>query len=99
MMHEIGEIPYSHVRMSRSVHELINIIADFEISNKKYTTEDKKIILNLYINGQVIKGLVTDMHREEWVKLPIEEMYHKVLEELEQISTDIKTAGSGGDLR
>lgn len=99
MMHEIGESPYSRVRMSSSIGELINIIADFEISNKKYTSEDKKIILNLYINGQVIKGLVTEMHRADWAKLPIEEMYHKLLEELDTISSDITSVSSMDDLK
>ena len=93
MMHEIGELPYSRVRMSQSIQELINIIADFEISNRKYTSEDKKTIAHLYLNGKAITGLVTEMHREEWLKLSIEEMYHKLLEELKLISTDIKTYG------
>ena len=89
MMHEIGELPYSHVKTSESVHDLLNTIADFEISNRKYTTEDKEIIRNLYLNGQIIKGLITEDHRDKWIKMPIEEMYHELLRELAKISSDI----------
>jgi hypothetical protein len=96
MMHKIGELPYSKISMSASIHELINIIADFEISNKKYTSEDKGIVLNMYLNGKLISGLVTEMHREDWAKLPIEEMYDKLNEELDRIASDI--ADADGDL-
>lgn len=96
MMRKIGELPYSKISMSSSIHELLNIIADFEISNKKYTSEDKGVVLNMYLNGKLIKGLVTESHREDWAKLPVEEMYEKLEEELDRISSDI--ADAGGDI-
>lgn len=47
MMHKIGDNPYSHIRYSQSLHDLLNIIEDFEISNKKYSAEDKAIVKNM----------------------------------------------------
>lgn len=97
MMSKIGALPYSRINTSGSLAQLINVIADFEISNKKYTSEDKNIVLNMYLNGELIKGLVTEMHREEWANLPIEEMYDKLTEELDQIASDVSEAE--GDIR
>jgi hypothetical protein len=37
---------------------------DDEISNKKYSAEDKSTMRNLMLNGQLIKCLVTEDHRE-----------------------------------
>lgn len=83
-----------------SLNSLLNIIADFEISNKKYTSEDKGIVLNMYLNGKLIGGLVTEMHRKEWAALPIEQMYDKLVEELNQISADLsEVEGVISDLR
>lgn len=89
MVHHIGELPYSKISMSNSIHELINIIADFEISNKKYTSEDKAIVADMHLNGRLIGGLVTEMHRESWAKLPLEEMYDEIIEELDEISSEV----------
>jgi hypothetical protein len=93
MMAKIGELPYSRIGTNQSLHRLINIIADFEISNRKYTSEDKNTVLNMYLNGELIKGLVTEMHREDWMKLPIEEMYDKLTVELDKIASDISEVG------
>lgn len=53
-----------HLSNSRSLHELINWLEDFEISNKRYTDEDKKIVRNIILNGKLINGLVTEEDRE-----------------------------------
>lgn len=37
---------------------------DDEISNKKYTDEDKEIVRNMWLNGRLIGGLVTEDHRD-----------------------------------
>lgn len=63
MMKHITSLPWSHVKMSSSIHELLNIIEDFEISNKKYSAEDKQIVKNMWLNGKLISGLVTEDHR------------------------------------
>lgn len=90
MMHEIGDAEFERVRASRSVRDLWNIIKDFEISNRKYTSEDKKIVKNLFLNGREIGGLITEMHRKDWANLTVEEMYHALLEELERIQADMQ---------
>ena len=51
MMHTLikkyGETGYTHIKMSYSIHRLLNIIEDFEISNKRYTQEDKIVVKNM----------------------------------------------------
>lgn len=64
--------------VSANLHYLSNILADFEISNTRYTDEDKKTVTNMMLNGQVISGLVTDLDHPEFAKLTLEEMYDKV---------------------
>ena len=81
---------YEHIRYSASLHEILNIIEDFEISNKRYSSEDKKIVRNMQLNGQVIGGLVTEDHRG-WEKLSLEAMYDELSKELIQINSDIRS--------
>ena len=81
---------YEHIRYSASLHEILNIIEDFEISNKRYTDEDKRIVKNMQLNGEVIGGLVTEDHRG-WDKLPLETMYNELSKELIQINSDIRS--------
>ena len=84
------ENAYEHIKYSISLHDLLNIIMDFEISNKRYSAEDKKIVKNMQLNGQVIGGLVTEDHRG-WDKLPLEAMYEELAKELIQINSDIRS--------
>ena len=65
-------------------NNIFNIAADFEISNLGYTDADKMIARNLYINGEFVKGLVTEDHDPSWVNLSVEEMYDK----LQQMAKD-----------
>lgn len=58
-----------------------NIAADFEISNKGYTEADKKIAKNISLDGQILRGLVTEYDRPEWVTLSFEEMLERLLNE------------------
>ena len=81
---------YEHIRYSASLHEILNIIEDFEISNKRYTSEDKKIVRNMQLNGEVIGGLVTEDHRG-WDTMPLETMYDELSKELIQINSDIRS--------
>ena len=48
---------------SGSVHNLLNIIDDLEISNRGYDDSDKKTVENMVLNNRVIGGLVTDLVR------------------------------------
>lgn len=84
MMHKIMEKPWSHIKYSRSLHELQNIIMDYEISHTRYNEEDKKTIRNMYLNGKLIGGLLTEDDRPDWVGLSVEDMYDKLNDEIEQ---------------
>jgi hypothetical protein len=64
-----------------SLHELSNIAGDYEISNKGYTEKDKRIVRAIRLNGEVLKGLVTEDDHEDWVDLTYEEMFDKLIEE------------------
>ena len=81
---------YEHIKYSASLHEILNIIEDFEISNKRYSAEDKKIVKAMMLNGEVIGGLVTEDHRG-WDKLSLEAMYDELSNELIQINSDIRS--------
>lgn len=56
-----------------------NIAGDFEISNLGYTDADKRAIKNILLNGKVLSGLVTEDHHPDWVDLPLEDMFDKLL--------------------
>ena len=81
---------YEHIRYSASLHEILNIIEDFEISNKRYTEADKKIVKTMCLNGKVIGGLVTEDHRA-WDKMSLEAMYDELSQELIKINSDIRS--------
>ena len=89
MMKKLGNEFWENFKKSPSFHELLNIIMDDEISNKKYSVEDKNTMRNLMLNGQLIKCLVTEDHREHWLDLTVEEMYEKVCEEIEEVHARI----------
>lgn len=54
-------IPEVHLSTSQSLHEVQNILADFEISNLAYSAEDKKLCKNLFLNNEIVQGLVTEI--------------------------------------
>ena len=82
---------YEHIRYSASLHNILNIIEDFEISNKRYTTKDKEIVRTMQLNGKVIGGLVTEDHRSSWENMSLENMYEELSKELIQINSDIRS--------
>lgn len=84
------EEAYEHIRYSASLHTLLNIIEDFEISNKRYSAEDKKIVKNMQLNGKVIGGLVTEDHRG-WDRMPLEAMYDELTKDLIRINSEIRS--------
>ena len=81
---------YEFISYSRTLHELLNIIEDFEISNKRYSAADKAIVRNMMLNGQVIGGLVTEDQRG-WDKMSLEQMYEELSKELIQIHSAIRS--------
>lgn len=92
MMYKIGSLPYSHIKYSQSLHRLLNIIMDFEISNKKYSAEDKITVKNMWLNGQVIGGLITEEHRQTWMNMSVEEMYDALTDEIASLHAGIRQA-------
>ena len=82
---------YEHIRYSASLHEILNCIEDFEISNKRYTMTDKKIVRAMQLNGRVIGGLVTEDHRSSWENMSLEAMYDELSKELIQINSAIRS--------
>lgn len=90
MMHKIGDKEYSRIKFSQSFQSLLNIIMDYEISNKKYSPEDKETIRSLWLNGQLIKGLVTEDQRKNWMNMSVEEMYDELNKEIAKVKQDIK---------
>lgn len=65
-------------------NDKFNIAADYEISNRGYTDDDKYIARNFGILagfGQTMSALVTEDGHADWVNLSVEEMYRKLLEE------------------
>ena len=83
-------------------HQIFNIAADYEISNRGYTDEDKKYVRNIEINDPSLsrternrRGLVTEDDHPEWVNLSMEEMMDKlneVRENNEQVLKDFLQA-------
>lgn len=61
-------------------HDLSNIAADFEISNKGYTDADKSIARRIKLGDKVLQGLVTEDQYPDWTDMTYEQMYEKLLE-------------------
>ena len=59
-------------------HDLVNVAADYDISNVGYTDEDKKVARSIILNDKVLQGLVTEDQHPDWENKTFEEM----LEEL-----------------
>lgn len=98
MAYKLGEAAHVHMSLSETLHNLHNIIADDEISNRKYSSEDKIIVRNMVLNGRVIGGLVTEDHREGWINMSIEEMYDQICEEIAQIQAKLLSGRTLSDV-
>lgn len=84
------EEAYEQIKYSSSMHELLNWIEDFEISNKRYSDADKAIARKIKLNGREINGLVTEDHREKWLDMSLETMYNQLHNELIKINSEIR---------
>lgn len=67
-----------------------NIAADYEISNRGYTEKDKDAARRINLNGQELRGLVTEDDHPDWVNLSVEEMYDKLIAEGKKQKNDIQ---------
>jgi len=78
-------------------NDIFNIAADYEISNRGYTEADKSIVRGLKIGEQVVRGLVTEDDHEDWVDLPVEDMYDKLVAEQKKDQQKNKQNQNGDD--
>lgn len=88
--YDVDEETATHIQRS-SLHEILNIIEDFEISNTRYTDTDKEIMRNIILNGKEIHCLVTEDHDEDWANMTLEEMFYALTQELEEIKAILST--------
>lgn len=90
-------------KRTKQMHEASNIAGDYEISNRGYTEKDKQIARNISLNGETLQGLVTEDQHPDWVDLSLEEMYDKLIPEMEkseqqmQNSLQSDSSNSGSD--
>ena len=102
MMHKLiekyGKGGATRISMSQSLHRLLNIIEDFEISNTRYSAADKIVVKNMLLNGEVISGLITENIRSNWEKLSVLEMFDRLSEEIEGLQESILARWQALDL-
>ena len=84
------EEAYEQLKYSASMHELLNWLEDFEISNKRYTAADKELARAIKLNGRTIHGLVTEDHRDNWLDMSLESMYAQLSTELAKINSELR---------
>lgn len=89
MIKKLGPELADHFSTSSTLHGLLNIIEDLEISNTRYTEKDKDIVRKMWLNGRLIGGLVTEDHRKSWMYAPLEAMYTELAKEIEQVNKQI----------
>lgn len=71
-------------------HEIANIAADYEISNKGYTDADKRIARSIILGDQVLRGLVTEDQYPDWENKSFEEMYRELRKEQKENEEKLK---------
>lgn len=88
MQRHLGQDAYD--KRSPTIHQLINIAGDYEISNRGYTEKDKAIVRAIKLNGEVLKGLVTEDEHPDWVDMSIEEMFDELYKQYEKDMEKLK---------
>ena len=99
IIEKYGKEGYTRIKMSQSIHTLFNILDDFEISNTRYSKADKEIVRHMILNCREIGGLVTEDHREDWLKLSVVEMYAKLEDEMNNLNKSILAIWDQQDLQ
>lgn len=97
LISKYGKDDGTRMSMSIAIHKLLNIIEDFEISNKRYTEADKLIVKNMTLNFEVIGGLVTEEIRKDWQKLSVIEMYDMLSKEIDSIQSSLRWSWNYGE--
>lgn len=100
--HEILHEWFNHYLRSKEVEksdptlgsnsQLANVAADFDISNRGYTSKDKTIVRSLRLDGvdKDLSGLITEDQRPGWEHKSFEEMYSELLKEQAQNKQDLQ---------
>ena len=101
--HEILHEYFNHMKKSQDfatahpdkmpigdTHQLVNIAGDFDISNRGYTDSDKRTVKAIWLNDQILQGLVTELDMPGWETLTFEEMYEKLLEKQKEAEKDLE---------
>lgn len=92
MMHKLvekyGDEAAKHLSISMTFHSLLNAIEDWEISNKAYSAEDKKLVKKLKHSLRTVPGLVTELDNDNkgWENMTVEEMYDAIEKEIDRVN-------------
>lgn len=90
LTHRERQIAADERRGKAGDHEIANIAADFEISNKAYTDQDKSIARAIRLGDDVLRGLVTEDQYPGWENMTFEDMYDKLMQEKEEMEDKLK---------
>lgn len=88
----LDDLSVKEIEQSIYSNKAFNIAGDYEISNRGYTDNDKRIVRSILLNGKRLKGLVTEDDHPDWVDLSLEDMYDLLRDEMK----DDPQNGSGG---
>ena len=79
---KLDDLSIKELENSLYSNKAFNIAGDYEISNRGYTDNDKRIARGIMLNGKRLKGLVTEDDHPDWVDLPLEDMYDLLRDEM-----------------
>ena len=71
-------------------HQTANIAMDYEISNRAYTDADKATARSIFLNGEVLRGLVTEDKYPGWENKSFEEMYSELVKKEQEDKEQLK---------
>lgn len=71
-------------------HNISNIAADYEISNRMYTDRDKSIARAIKLGDKTLQGLVTEDQYPGWEDMTFEEMYENLLKKQQEDKEELK---------
>lgn len=79
---KLDDLSIKELENSLYSNKAFNIAGDYEISNRGYTDNDKRIARGILLNGKRLKGLVTEDDHPGWVDLSLEDMYDLLRQEM-----------------
>ena len=79
---KLDDLSIKELENSLYSNKAFNIAGDYEISNRGYTDNDKRIARSILLNGKRLKGLVTEDDHPDWVDKSLEDMYDLLRDEM-----------------